>query len=182
MFFLYFYFSSFAYICQDITMPWPAVLILEAAGHALSLKPLTIFQKKKNFFQIKIVKMQIDRYGPQKCCKLNRLKISQKLRLLWLFKVRRIMLKKILKSSRVSNYDKICNCCRRNDWLSILDRKLWIEQSYIQKIWKTFGLQQVRVILVQSISKWPLKLVTSNGHCIFHRAWKNDWKTILESY
>ena len=49
------------------------------------------FSKKKNIFQIKIVKMQIDRYGPQKCCKLNRLKISQKLRLLWLFKVHRIM-------------------------------------------------------------------------------------------
>ena len=119
-FFLYFYFSSFAYIFQDITMSWPAVLFLETAGHALSLKPLydeivkkkfwhcilkisTLrgswiffdnFSKKKNFFQIKIVKMQIDRYGPQKCCKLNRLKISKKLRLPWLFKVRRIMLKK----------------------------------------------------------------------------------------
>ena len=31
--------------------------------------------------------MQIDRYGRQKCCKVNRFKIFQKLRLLWLFKV-----------------------------------------------------------------------------------------------
>ena len=119
-FFLYFCFASFGYIFQDITMSWPAVLFLEAAGHALSLKPLydeivkknfwhfflkisTLrgswiffdnFSKKKKIFQIKIVKMQIDRYGPQKCCKLNRLKMSEKLRLPWLFKVRRIMLKK----------------------------------------------------------------------------------------
>ena len=48
-FFLYFYFSSFAYIFQDITMSWPAVLFLEAAGHALSLKPLYDEIVKKKF-------------------------------------------------------------------------------------------------------------------------------------
>ena len=30
-----FVFSSFAYIFQDITMSWPAVLFLETAGHAI---------------------------------------------------------------------------------------------------------------------------------------------------
>ena len=35
--------------------------------------------------------MQIDRNGTQKRCTLNRLKIFQKLRLPWLFKVHRIM-------------------------------------------------------------------------------------------
>ena len=46
--FLYIYFASFAYIFQDITMSWPAVLFLEAAGHALSLKPLYNGIVKKN--------------------------------------------------------------------------------------------------------------------------------------
>ena len=49
------------------------------------------YSKLKKFCQIKNVKMQIDRNGTQTCCTLNRLKIFQKLRLLWLFKVHRIM-------------------------------------------------------------------------------------------
>ena len=49
-FFLYFCFASFGYIFQDITMSWPAVLFLEAAGHALSLKPLYDEIVKKNFW------------------------------------------------------------------------------------------------------------------------------------
>ena len=49
------------------------------------------YSKLKKFCQIKNVKMQIDRNGTQTCCTLNRLKIFQKLRLQWLFKVHRIM-------------------------------------------------------------------------------------------
>ena len=49
------------------------------------------YSKLKKFCQIKNVKMQIDRNGTQTCCTLNRLKIFQKLRLPWLFKVHRIM-------------------------------------------------------------------------------------------
>ena len=48
--FLYFCFASFDYIFQDITMSWPAVLFLEAADHALSLKPLYDEIVKKNFW------------------------------------------------------------------------------------------------------------------------------------
>ena len=66
--------------------------------------------------------------------------------------------------------------------MPIIGRKLWIEQLYIQKNWKTCSLQQVRVILVEGILKWPFQLLTSNGHCIFHRAWKNYCKAILERY
>ena len=43
---------------------------------------------------------------------------------------------------------------------------------------KTCRLQQVGVILAQG----PLKLQTSNGHCIFHRAWTNYCKATLERY
>ena len=55
--------------------------------------PLKYFKysKHKKFCQIKNVNMQIDRNGTQKRCTLNRLKIFQKLRLPWLFKVHRIM-------------------------------------------------------------------------------------------
>ena len=49
------------------------------------------YSKLKKFCQIKNVKMQIDRNGTQTCCTLNRLKIFQKLRLQWLFKVLGIM-------------------------------------------------------------------------------------------
>ena len=49
------------------------------------------YSKFKKFCQIKNVNMQIDRNGTQKCCTLNRLKIFQKLRLPWLFKVHRII-------------------------------------------------------------------------------------------
>ena len=49
------------------------------------------YSKLKKFCQIKNVNMQIDRNGTQKRCTLNRLKIFQKLRLPWLFKVHRIM-------------------------------------------------------------------------------------------
>ena len=49
------------------------------------------YSKLKKFCQIKNVKMQIDRNGTQTCCTLNRLKIFQKLRLQWLFKVHRII-------------------------------------------------------------------------------------------
>ena len=49
------------------------------------------YSKFKKFCQIKNVNMQIDRNGIQKRCTLNRLKIFQKLRLPWLFKVHRIM-------------------------------------------------------------------------------------------
>ena len=49
------------------------------------------YSKFKKFCQIKNVNMQIDRNGTQKRCTLNRLKIFQKLRLPWLFKVHRIM-------------------------------------------------------------------------------------------
>ena len=87
-FFLYFYFSSFAYIFQDITMFWPAVLFFFFFFFFLSFKSL--------YYEI-------------------------------------------LKSSKASNYDEICNCCRRNDWLSILDRKLWIEQQDRRSFWKMFS-------------------------------------------
>ena len=49
------------------------------------------YSKFKKFCQIKNVNMQIDRNGTQKRCTLNRLKIFQKLRLPWLFKVHRII-------------------------------------------------------------------------------------------
>ena len=88
----------------------------------------------------------------------------------------------MLKTFIASYYDEICNCCRKNYGLCILERKLWIAQLCIQKIWMLFSFKQVRVILVEGILIWPFKLMTSNGHCNIQIAWKNYSKAIVQSY
>ena len=75
------------------------------------------YSKLKKFCQIKNVKMQIDRNGTQTCCTLNRLKIFQKLRLQWLFKVLGIMrniwkLELALITLKFANAVLILNSCK----------------------------------------------------------------------
>ena len=107
-FFWIFCFSSFGHIFQHISITVQRLCFWERTGchlsfetnfneieqkkcffgksKAIPLKNLQ-FSKLKKFCQIKNLKMQIDRYGSQKCCTLNRLKISQKWRPPWLFQV-----------------------------------------------------------------------------------------------
>ena len=120
-FFGFFVISSFAHIFPDISISgqrlwfWERTVIhfsFKNNFNEIEQKELKIFffffEKStisKKFYQIKNVKIQIGRYGSQKAYHLNRLKISQKLHLPWLFKVLRIMFKKILKTFWFSNYD-----------------------------------------------------------------------------
>ena len=111
-FFAFFVFCSFGHIFQDISITGQRLCFWDRTGRHLSFDtnfneigqnnffvwkskaiPLKYlkFSKFKKFCQIKNVNMQIDRNGTQKRCTLNRLKIFQKLRLPWLFKVHRIM-------------------------------------------------------------------------------------------
>ena len=80
--------------------------------------------------------------------------------------------KKNLKNFSASNYDEICNCCK-NYWLCISERKLWIEEFYIKKIWKKCSCRKVTVVLVGAILKWFGKLLFSHNHCIFNIAERN---------
>ena len=79
-----------AFIWQKISTKSDNKKFLVWKSKPIPLKYLQ-YSKLKKFCQIKNVNMQIDRNGIQKRCTLNRLKIFQKLRLPWLFKVHRIM-------------------------------------------------------------------------------------------